>query len=235
MIKTLNTGTAALLAVMGLSLLLTGCSSTGGQQGRAAFVANFPKFDFRRHQSPTNFKAQYAALVDDGFELPRIPVEKMDERYLRQRVAYETREKPGTIIVDVSNRFLYLVEQGGTAMRYGVGVGRQGFEWSGTAYIGWKQKWPRWTPPDTMIARKPELVKYSAENGGMDPGVGNPLGARALYLFQDGKDTLYRLHGTPEWNSIGTAASSGCVRLMNQDIIDLYDRVQGSARVIVKQ
>ena len=94
-----------------------------------------------------------------------------------------------------------------------------------TPVIQWKQKWPKWTPPDEMIARQPELEKYSAANGGMPPGLDNPLGARALYIFQNGEDTLYRLHGSPEWNSIGKSVSSGCVRLMNQDIIDLYDRV----------
>ena len=219
-------------------LLLAGCSSTGFQVetptfDRAAFVANFPKFNFTR-QRGTNPRLQYAAVVDEGFELPAIPVEKMDKQYLRQRVPYVTKEKPGTIVVDVSKRFLYLVEEGGTAMRYGVGVGRQGFEWQGTAYIGWKKKWPTWTPPDEMIRRQPKLAKYSADNGGMEPGISNPLGARALYLFKDGKDTLYRLHGTPEWNSIGTAASSGCVRLMNQDIIDLYERADIGAKVIVK-
>ena len=121
-------------------------------------------------------------------------------------------------------------------MRYGIGVGKAGFAWEGEAYIAWKQEWPTWTPPKEMISRKPELAKYGKD--GMKPGLSNPLGARALYLFnQKGQDTLFRLHGTPEWNSIGTAASSGCIRLMNQDIIDLYERVRPgkSARVIVKQ
>jgi lipoprotein-anchoring transpeptidase ErfK/SrfK len=116
-----------------------------------------------------------------------------------------------------------------------VGIGREGFAWSGEGVIQWRQKWPKWTPPDEMVARQPELVKYSSKNGGMSPGLMNPLGARALYIFKDGQDTLYRLHGSPEWRSIGTAASSGCVRLMNQDIIDLYDRVPEKARVVVWQ
>ncbi len=139
------------------------------------------------------------------------------------------------IVVDVRNRFLYLVEPGNRAIRYGVGVGRAGFEWAGNAYIGWKRQWPTWTPPDEMIERQPKLAKYSADNGGMEPGIDNPLGARALYLFQDGKDTLYRLHGSPQWKSIGTAASSGCIRLINQDIIDLYERIGSRARVVVQQ
>lgn len=118
-------------------------------------------------------------------------------------------------------------------MRYGVGLGRAGFEWSGTGVIQWKQKWPKWTPPEEMIQRQPELRKWSADNGGQPPGLKNPLGARALYIFENGKDTLYRLHGTPEYWTIGKAVSSGCVRLMNQDIIDLYARVPSGSKLIV--
>ncbi len=118
-------------------------------------------------------------------------------------------------------------------MRYGVGLGRAGFEWSGRGKIQWKQRWPKWTPPSEMIARQPELEKYSAENGGMPPGLANPLGARALYIFEDGQDTLYRVHGSPEASSIGRAVSSGCVRLLNQDIIDLYDRVPSGSPIVV--
>ena len=144
-----------------------------------------------------------------------------------------TGERPGTIIVDTSSHFLYLVLGNGQAMRYGVGLGRAGFEWSGRANVQWKQKWPKWTPPAEMIARQPELEQYSVDNGGMPPGLDNPLGARALYIFQNGEDTLYRLHGSPEWSSIGKSVSSGCVRLMNQDIIDLYDRVPDKAPIVV--
>ncbi len=118
-------------------------------------------------------------------------------------------------------------------LRYGVGLGREGFAWSGRGVIQWKAKWPRWTPPDSMIARQPKLAKYSASNGGMAPGIDNPLGARALYIFQNGQDTLYRVHGSPEWQSIGKAVSSGCVRMLNQDVIDLYDRVRGKAPILV--
>ncbi len=127
------------------------------------------------------------------------------------------------------------MESGGTAMRYGVGIGKEGFAWSGEGVIQWRQKWPRWKPPNEMVARKPELAQYSIENGGMEPGLMNPLGARAMYIFQNGQDTLYRLHGSPEWNSIGKAVSSGCVRLINQDVIDLYDRVPTKARIVVWQ
>ncbi|WP_377295345.1 L,D-transpeptidase family protein [Rhizobium sp. SG2393] len=175
----------------------------------------------------------YGPMVDDGFPIPAVPYQQIDPRFYRQEVADPFGEQPGTIIVDTANRFLYLIQPGGSAMRYGVGIGRDGFAWSGRGVIQWKQKWPRWTPPDSMIARQPELAKYSAANGGMQPGLNNPLGARALYIFQNGQDTLYRLHGSPEWRSIGKAVSSGCVRLINQDIIDLYDRVRGKAPILV--
>ena len=176
----------------------------------------------------------YGRQVDNGVALPAIPVKTMPKRLLRQRVRYVTSEKAGTVVVDTKNRYLYFVMGNGRAMRYGIGVGRAGMAWSGTATVGWKRKWPTWTPPAEMIARQPKYAKYSAANGGMPGGLGNPLGARALYLMQGGRDTLYRLHGTPNWRSIGTAQSSGCIRLMNQDVIDLYERVQNGAKVIVR-
>ncbi|MEE9315322.1 MAG: L,D-transpeptidase family protein [Rhizobiaceae bacterium] len=177
--------------------------------------------------------SDYAARVDGAFPVAAIPVSKMNKRLFRQEVRYSSRHKPGTLVVDPNAKYLYLIQAGGTAMRYGIGVGKAGFEWSGEAHIGWKQEWPKWTPPAEMIERRPDLEKYSADNGGMPGGPANPLGARALYLMQGGVDTLYRLHGTPQWASIGTAASSGCIRLMNQDIIDLYKRVPNGARVVV--
>jgi len=180
-----------------------------------------------------DYTTMYSAVVDEGYELPAIPIKKMNKRFLRQIVQDPTGERPGTIVVDTSIHFLYLVREGGEAMRYGVGLGRAGFEWSGRAVMQWKRKWPRWTPPDEMIGRQPELAKYSAANGGMQPGLTNPLGARALYIFQNGEDTLYRLHGSPEWWSIGKSVSSGCVRLLNQDIIDLYDRVPNKSPIVV--
>jgi lipoprotein-anchoring transpeptidase ErfK/SrfK len=177
--------------------------------------------------------AMYAAVEDEGRHIPAVPYKKIDPQYYRQIVDDPTGERPGTIVVHTPTRFLYLVMENGQALRYGVGIGRQGFSWSGRAQVQWKQKWPKWTPPDDMIARQPELAKYSAANGGMAPGLDNPLGARALYLFQGNVDTLYRLHGSPEWWSIGKAVSSGCVRLINQDIIDLYSRVPTKTPVLV--
>jgi lipoprotein-anchoring transpeptidase ErfK/SrfK len=180
-----------------------------------------------------SYVTMYGPVYDGGYEIPAVPIQRMDRRYLRQVVSDPTGERAGTIVVDTSEHFLYLVLGDGQAMRYGVGLGREGFEWSGRANIQWKRAWPKWTPPAEMIARQPNLEKYSAANGGMPPGLDNPLGARALYVFQNGEDTLYRVHGSPEWNSIGRSVSSGCVRLMNQDIIDLYSRVPGKAPIVV--
>ena len=174
--------------------------------------------------------SMYAATVDEGYQLPAIPIDKIDPQFLRTVVNDPTGEKPGTIVVDTSQHFLYLVRDGGKAIRYGVSLGKSGFGWTGSAIVQWKKKWPVWTPPPEMIKRRPELEKYK---DGMPPGPDNPLGARAMYLFRDGKDTMFRLHGSPEWNSIGKSVSSGCVRLMNQDIIDLYDRVPNKTPVLV--
>jgi lipoprotein-anchoring transpeptidase ErfK/SrfK len=180
-----------------------------------------------------NYRAMYGEMVDGGFVIPAVPIEKVDRRFYRQEVRDPTGQAPGTVVVDTSSHFLYLVMPGGRAMRYGVGLGRAGFEWAGSAVIQWKQKWPTWTPPTEMILRKPELEKYSAANGGMPPGLDNPLGARAHYIFQDGVDTLYRVHGSPEWWSIGQSVSSGCVRMINQDVIDLYERVKPGSPIVV--
>nr|WP_174802795.1 L,D-transpeptidase [Martelella limonii] len=178
---------------------------------------------------------QYGAMTDGGHDIPAVPYWQMNPQLLRQRVENLTGEPAGTVVVDTPSRFLYLVEDDGTAMRYGVGIGRTGFSWGGEGVIHWRQEWPRWKPPRDMIERDPALEIYSVANGGMAPGISNPLGARALYIFQNGEDTLYRLHGSPEWSSIGNAVSSGCVRLMNQDVIDLYDRVPYHARIVVRQ
>jgi len=174
--------------------------------------------------------ARYAAREDGGYQLPAIPIDKVDSKFLRQTVADPTGEAPGTIVVDTARKFLYLVLPGGMAMRYGVGLGRQGYSWRGRAIVQWKRPWPTWTPPDAMIKRDPKLEKWRR---GMPPGIANPLGSRALYIFQNGQDTLYRIHGSPDWKSIGKSASAGCVRMFNQDVIDLFDRVKGKAVLVV--
>lgn len=173
----------------------------------------------------------YGALPDEKFLLPAADVSRIDERYLRQFVQYRTDEQPGTIVIDTDNRFLYLVQDAGMAIRYGIGVGEQGLEFTGSAIVGYKREWPRWTPTADMIRRKPEL--YETWRGGMEGGPKNPLGARALYLFKDGKDTLFRIHGTTETHTIGKAVSSGCIRMLNQDAVDLYRRVPAGAKVVV--
>jgi lipoprotein-anchoring transpeptidase ErfK/SrfK len=173
----------------------------------------------------------YVASMDSGIEIPALPVEKIPESYRRQVVAYDTDQPPGTIIINPKTRLLYYVVGKNKAIRYGIAVGKAGFEWSGEAIISEKKQWPRWIPPKEMIARKPELAKF--DEVGQPGGPTNPLGARALYLTSGGRDYGYRIHGTPEWQSIGRNASSGCIRMINQDVIDLYNRIQGGEKVIV--
>lgn len=152
------------------------------------------------------------------------------EQFRRQMVPFRTAEAPGTIIVDGNKHFLYLVMPEFQAMRYGIGVGREGFGWAGIVRVGRTAEWPRWTPPAEMVARDPLAAKWA---NGMPGGPDNPLGARALYLYEGGRDTIYRIHGTTEPWSIGLNISSGCIRLVNDDVIDLYSRVSIGAKVIV--
>ncbi|MCP8895748.1 L,D-transpeptidase [Shinella daejeonensis] len=207
------------LALLSLAAILAGCVTT--------------------HQPPRKkgpdpmYLTMYGPQPDERFPLPAMDIRKVDPKYFRQVVPYQTAEPPGTIVIDTQNRFLYLVQEGGMAMRYGIGVGKAGLEFEGTARVGRKAEWPRWTPTQNMIAREPE--RYGPLAGGMEPGPTNPLGPRALYLFQDGRDTLFRIHGTTEAWTIGKAVSSGCIRLFNQDIIDLYGRVPPGSRVVVQQ
>jgi lipoprotein-anchoring transpeptidase ErfK/SrfK len=149
--------------------------------------------------------------------------EATDPQFRRQEVAYEGHERPGTIVIDTPDKFLFLVEPNGRALRYGIGVGRPGFEWSGVKSITRKAEWPGWTPPAQMMLRRPDLPSH------MDGGPGNPLGARALYLGS----SMYRIHGTNEPSTIGQNVSSGCIRMMNHDVIDLYNRVPVGTKVIV--
>ncbi|SEG67531.1 Lipoprotein-anchoring transpeptidase ErfK/SrfK [Methylobacterium sp. 190mf] len=174
---------------------------------------------------------RYAALSDEPFPVPAIDPKDLKAPYIRRVVDYATQEQPGTLIVDPYHRYLYLVMEEGKAMRYGVGVGKAGMEFTGSAVVGRKAAWPRWTPTPDMLRREPERNGQWA--GGMAGGEGNPLGARALYLFREGRDTLYRIHGTVEPWSIGEAVSSGCIRMLNQDIIDLHRRVPVGTRVVV--
>ena len=201
-------------------LTLTGCA-TAQRSGNAKSISN------------PQLAAMYGPRPDERFPIPAADISQVPPQFYRTEVDAPKGVPAGTVYVDTKNFYLYLVRRNKRAIRYGVGLGRAGFEWEGEGRIAWKRKWPTWTPPSDMIARQPELQKYSAANGGMPAGLTNPLGARALYIYQGGKDTLYRLHGTPEEFSIGKAVSSGCVRLLNQDVIDLYPRVPNGTRIIV--
>ena len=204
------------------SVALTGCASTSKNPLKTVEIPN-----------DNVIRNMYGSLPNEQFPISAVDLNKFDKRFYRQQIDYPTAEKVGTVIVDTAHFYLYLIESDGTAMRYGVGLGRAGFEWSGRARIAWRREWPTWTPPNEMIERQPELEKYSVRNGGMPPGLDNPLGARALYLFEGKVDTLYRLHGTQQPGTIGKAVSSGCVRLLNHDIIDLYNRVKLGASIVV--
>lgn len=209
------------------AITLSGCVSTNPNIRPAADVT----------PAKTAVKAEvppmYEALPYEDFPIPAVDVSKVPQKYWRTEVDYFTDEKPGTVIVDTPNKYLYHVLKNGRAMRYGIGVGRDGYAWSGHAIIAYKRKWPRWTPPDEMVARQPALEPYSIKNGGMGPGLKNPLGSRALYIHKDGRDTIYRIHGSPEAWTIGKAVSSGCIRMLNQDVIHLYDNVRDGSKIVV--
>jgi lipoprotein-anchoring transpeptidase ErfK/SrfK len=207
------------LGVLAFALAVAGCvSNQAPQQGLTRLI------------DPA-YVAMYGPRPDEPFPLPATDISEVDPKFLRREVAYNGREEPGTIVVDTDARYLYLVRENGRAIRYGIGVGNEGMAWSGRARIGRKAMWPRWTPTPAMIKREPERNGRWA--GGMEGGLQNPLGARALYLYDDGRDTMYRIHGTTEPWSIGQAVSSGCIRLFNQDIIDLYNRVPTGSPVVV--
>jgi lipoprotein-anchoring transpeptidase ErfK/SrfK len=179
----------------------------GGQDsGRAAYAPQY---------------APQAAPQAPRYGEPAYPA--VDPKYDKQEVAYSGNEAPGTIVIDTPNRFLYLVQGGGRALRYGIGVGKPGFSWAGVKTVSNKREWPDWTPPAEMLKRRPDLPRH------MEGGPDNPLGARAMYLGS----SLYRIHGSNEPWTIGTAVSSGCIRMRNEDVTDLYERVRVGTRVIV--
>ena len=178
----------------------------------------------------------YAPVTTEPFAVPGIDLRRLNQRFLRTVVSYQSNEQPGTIIINPEERFLYVVDSPTQAIRYGVGVGREGFGWSGVAHINAKREWPDWYPPAEMIARDPSIkaVMSQLPGGiGMHGGAGNPLGARAMYLYEGSKDTLYRIHGTLEPYSIGTRVSSGCLRMIHQDVLDLFSRIPVGTKVIV--
>ncbi|WP_119269854.1 L,D-transpeptidase [Taklimakanibacter deserti] len=166
----------------------------------------------------------------DSFPIPQVNLKKIPPEFRRQTVEYLGHEWPGTVVVDTKNRFLFKILPGQQAIRYGIGVGREGFTWSGEAVVGAKQMWPTWNPPKEMVARDPNAAKWA---NGQPGGPDNPLGARALYLYQNGKDTLFRIHGTNAPKSIGKAMSSGCIRMLNQDVVEVYRMTPIGTRVTV--
>ncbi len=210
---------AFLISVAALSL--AGCSSTPGVNPLVS--------------GPV--PAIYQARVDTGpngeaIQIPAVRAAYLNDRNQRQRVAYNGSEAPGTIVVDPYARVLYHVLENGEAMRFGVAVGRTGTGYNGTATIRRKQAWPSWRPTDNMIRTEPEL--YGQFAGGLSGGLDNPLGSRALYLYEGGRDTYYRIHGTMDPSSIGKATSAGCIRLFNQDIMDLFDSTSTGTTVKVR-
>jgi lipoprotein-anchoring transpeptidase ErfK/SrfK len=196
------------------SLALAGCSDFGGRRFTAEADPVFPDY----------YVQMYGPMPDERFPIPAVDLRKLNPNDFRTDVDDPTGERPGTIVVSTAERYLYLVGENRRAIRYGVGIGREGFTWSGRGQIGRKAEWPVWTPPPEMIARQPELEQY---RNGEEPG------ARAMYIYRDGNDLGYRLHGTGETATIGTQVSSGCVRLIHQDVIDLYGRVPVGTNVVV--
>lgn len=196
--------------LIALALALAGCTDT--PQNQASGTAAVPD--------------TYQARVDVGpqgepIDIPAVNPAYLNERNIRTRVAYTGSEGPGTIVVDPYARFLYHVLENGEAMRFGIAVGQAGKNFSGSATIRRKAAWPSWTPTANMVRNDPDL--YGPVRNGLPGGIGNPLGSRALYLYRGGRDTMYRIHGTMDPSSIGKATSAGCIRLFNQDILDLYD------------
>lgn len=211
------------------TLGLAGCVSTAPPEA-VATVATAPS------PYPSDFARMYGRIDTEPFPIAAVEPSDVNPAFLRQVVSYQTTEHPGTIVIDPGAHYLYSVREGGSAMRYGVGVGREGFAWSGEAVVGSKQAWPDWYPPKEMLARQPEIVPRldNLQGGlGMRGGINNPLGARAMYLYQGKKDTQYRIHGTFEPWTIGQSVSSGCIRMINQDAIDLYNTTPIGARVVV--
>lgn len=174
----------------------------------------------------------YEAVQDSEWLIPAIDPKYLIEGNRREEVPYAADDAPGSIVVDVYSRKLYLVQEGGTAIRYGIAVGREGTSFRGNGYVGRKAEWPNWQPTANMIRTRPDM--YAQYAAGLPGGLENPLGARALYLYRGGRDTMFRIHGTIDPASIGRATSAGCIRLFNQDALDLYSRVETGARVKVR-
>ncbi len=209
------------LFLLGAPLALAGCAQSGAYRPLGVGAPADPYY-----------AAIYGPMDDGHIRIPAVDLSEIPPRFWRREVADPTGERPGTIVVDPANRFAYFVLPNHRAIRYGVGVGREeAFNFRGEATIARKAEWPHWTPTEDMIHRQPKL--YGPVRAGLPGGINNPLGARALYLYRNGVDSHYRLHGTNEPSTIGTMVSSGCIRFLNQDIIDLYNRAPVGTRVNV--
>jgi lipoprotein-anchoring transpeptidase ErfK/SrfK len=198
--------------LIGLPLFAAACTTSG--PGSGSFFSN------------------YGAIPEEPFPISALKPEQVKPELRRSLVEYDAPYRPGTVVVDTPARRLYYTMDGGKAMQYAVGVGRAGLALRGDARVGRKAKWPSWTPTDNMMARDPINRQFA---NGVPGGLHNPLGARALYLYRGSQDTMFRIHGTNQPQSIGQAMSSGCIRMLNHDVIDLYERVPVGARVVVKQ
>ncbi|WP_232295812.1 L,D-transpeptidase [Pseudorhodobacter aquimaris] len=208
---------------LAVALLLSGCVAPVGTAPTDPATA-------KRNAPVEPAEVAYVAKMDGDIAIPAVPLEKFPEQYRRQEVDYTTDQPPGSIIIHPGQKYLYFVTGKNRAIRYGISVGKSGFEWAGEAVVSQTKNWPTWTPPKEMIARSPKLEKWK---DGQPGGPTNPLGARAIYLLSNGRDYGYRIHGTPDWWSIGRNASSGCIRMVQQDIIDLNQRVSKGANVLV--
>ena len=205
-------------------------ASAGAAQAQSGWF--FDRHEANRAADESGYDPALLPPPESEVDYPVEPanLKKIPHQFRRQIVEYFGAEPPGTIIVDPGARFLYHIREYGEAVRYGVGVGRAGFAWAGEATIFMKRRWPRWVPPREMAARDKNAMKWA---NGQPGGPDNPLGARALYLYANGVDTLYRIHGTNDPSSIGKAISSGCIRLLNQDIAELFLQVPIGTRVVV--
>ena len=179
---------------------------------------------------PADMLALYGPAPNEKFPIPAVDLRKVDPKYWRRTVRYDSKEAPGTIIIDPANYYVYRIEGDGNATRYGANVSRPGFLWNGDAYVGRKAEWPTWTPPKEMIARQPEARKYA---GGMPGGLDNPLGARVLYLYQNGRYTVCTIYSTSDPESLGKGVTSGCTGLLSQDMIHLYSRTPIKTKVLI--
>lgn len=230
-------------AAAALASAASGCSSVssmlpdveGAPRQPSASASNGPRPLTRTLQRP-DYNAVYGAWPGEKFPVAAFDYNLIEERYRRQSVEFPWTDAPGSIIVDPASRHLYFVESPGKATRYGVGVGREGFLWSGLATVNLKRDWPDWIPPHEMVERSPEIraqLEPTSRGMGVRGGSKSPLGARAMYLFAGGRDLGYRIHGTTEPETIGTNVSSGCVRMINQDIAHLYTRASVGTHVAV--